>query len=70
MCFNIFEFAAIMDEVLNALNGLRGAISYEVDARCEAAHEVQKAAWAYGDYGYDPPDYDPSEYEPEQYYGE
>jgi len=69
MCFNIFEFAAIMDEVLNALNGLRGAISYEVEARCEAAHQAREAAWAHGDYDYIGPDYDPSEYEP-MYYGE
>jgi hypothetical protein len=39
MCFNIFEFAAIMDKVLYALNGLLGAIRYEVDARCEMAAE-------------------------------
>jgi hypothetical protein len=66
MCFNIFEFAAIMDEVLDALNGLRSAIGYEVDARCHAAHEAREAAWA----NYDPPDYDPLEYEPEEYYGD
>lgn len=33
MCFNLFEFAEIMDAVLNALNGFLGGIRYEVDAR-------------------------------------
>jgi hypothetical protein len=61
MSFNLFEFAAIMDEVLNALNGLRSAISYEVDARCEAAQEAREAAWENAD---------PSDYDCEPYYGE
>jgi len=63
MSFNIFEFAAIMDEVLSALNGLRSAISYEVDARCEAAHEARVAAWGNADddlSDYEPPDYEPA----------
>lgn len=40
MCFNLFEFAAIMDAVLDAVNGLMGAVRYEVDARCEMAAEI------------------------------
>ena len=39
MCFNLLEFAAIMDTVLDALNSLFGWIRYEVDARCTAAAE-------------------------------
>lgn len=39
MCFNLFEFALTMDAVLNALNGLLGAIRYEVDARYEMVAE-------------------------------
>ena len=40
MCFNIFEFALIMDAVLYALNGFLSAIRYEVEARCEMASEL------------------------------
>jgi hypothetical protein len=39
MCFNIFEFALIMDAVLDALNGLLAAIRYEVEARSEMVSE-------------------------------
>lgn len=39
MCFNLFEFAEIMDKVLDALNSLFGWIRYEADARCAAAYD-------------------------------
>jgi hypothetical protein len=39
MTFNLFEFAAIMDAVLTALNNLLSAMRSEVDARCSAYAE-------------------------------
>lgn len=39
MSFNIFEFAEIMDKVLDAFNSILGWISYEVDTRCAIAAE-------------------------------
>jgi hypothetical protein len=42
MSFNIFEFAAIMDEVLNALNGLLSAIRSEAEMRCDMAAEAYR----------------------------
>jgi hypothetical protein len=40
MCFNIFEFAAIMDAVLYALHGFLSVIPYEVEARLEGLEEL------------------------------
>lgn len=42
MCFNLFEFAEIMDAVLNALNGFLGGIRCEVDTRQEAHAEYSR----------------------------
>jgi hypothetical protein len=39
MTFNLFEFAAVMDKILDTLNSILSWISYEVGARCEMAAE-------------------------------
>jgi hypothetical protein len=39
MTFDLFEFALVMDKVLDTLNSILSWISYEVDARCEMAAE-------------------------------
>jgi hypothetical protein len=65
--FNLFEFAAVMDRILDVLRWYPSGISEEVDARCEMAYEAQQEAWANADHDYDPPD--PPDYEPD-YYGD
>jgi hypothetical protein len=55
--FNLFEFAAIMDSILDVISGYPSYIGYEVDARQEMAYEARQAAWEVGDY--DPGGYDP-----------
>lgn len=49
--FNLFEFAAIMDSILNVISGYASYIGYEVDARCEMALEARQTAWESADYG-------------------
>ncbi|MEA2236536.1 MAG: hypothetical protein QOC81_1260 [Thermoanaerobaculia bacterium] len=39
MTFNLFEFAQVMDKILDTLNSILSWIRYEVDARCEMAAE-------------------------------
>lgn len=62
--FNLFEFADRLDAVLEVLKGYASWVEYEVDARCEMAHEARQEAYANGDFEYDPPDCDPPDYDP------
>ena len=68
--FNLFEFAATMDAILDTLKNYVSWIHDEAQGRCEMAQEAREAAWENGDHDFDPPDHDRADYEPAEYYGD